>query len=786
MPNWIARWLWSCVGISLLVGASVASAQRLSTHAPWVLRHFGNDAGLSQSSVNVQLQTHDGFLWLGTFGGLFRFDGHTFRAFPVFESDGRGNVQRILSLHEDAKHRLWVGTESAGLALQQQGRILQLPLCQRRCHVYRLFSEDEHHVWALTSDGVLRIDVDSLQATRISDRSHVLAARMGTQWWVAGRTGLARVQGSTLVPVALPEDRVHVYALATDAASAWVVTEGGRLYRYVHADQRWTFVRAGLLSETTLLSDGRNGVYLSDRRTGTRRLRKNGDAVPLAQASHVYAVSLAADAQGTLWLGTSTQGLFALRPSRFSQWRLEGQQAPGRVVTGDGAGTVWLAFGCAQLWQLTADGQSKHWPIDLQAGAGCIHSLLYRKEDGALWIGTSGGTLLRFLHGRMQQVRAWPSSGEIGVWRGGDDTLWLATPQSVERAHILPNSELGAIDMVSELAGMEVKRIVPAHAGGMWVVGDLGAFRVDGTAVVERWTSAQGIQGRFFRAIYEDAAGTVWIGSYGNGLFRIAHGRVQHYTEANGGFDNTISCLIPDAAGRLWFAGNRGLGVLLPQTAWRDGPALRTLTAQDGLSSAEFNGGTSSPCTDDGAGHLWFAMMEGFVQLTPAALQDWVQGHPPKAYIDRVMLGGKEIDSVQPIVLGVNVGGLEIRFGAIDLLHQEKVRFRYRIRATSWNADSAWIDAGATRNLLLSALPWGAMTLEVQARELGGIWSQPAVLHLVRPRPWYRHMWVWLAISLVSLLALLRWMRNDDTSGIDAELLEQLRAQDPKSGKRQP
>src|SRR5271163_3850737 len=85
-----------------------------------VRQSWSTDDGLPQNSVHAILQTHDGFLWVATEGGLARFDGVSFRVFqqasePVFTSDD------VCCLAEDTRNDLWIGTAD-GLLRESGGR----------------------------------------------------------------------------------------------------------------------------------------------------------------------------------------------------------------------------------------------------------------------------------------------------------------------------------------------------------------------------------------------------------------------------------------------------------------------------------------------------------------------------------------------------------------------------------------------------------------------------------------------------------------------------------------
>lgn len=753
----------------------------LEMRMPSVVRHFDVEDGLPQSSVNAMLQTRDGFLWIGTYGGLVRFDGHAFRTFGA-SATGLGGL-RILTLYEDAAQRLWIGTEDAGVSVYERGRFRPVPVCRIGCQVHALFSADGRDLLTLTSEGVFRIDPTSLTARRIASApgQFNLSARSKGQVLIGGLSGLGRLVGEEVQPIPLPDGRRTVTAMAAVGGILWVVLDSAALYRFDAGSGVWTFVRDGLHPQTRLLAVGTDGLLLSDAVEGSRWIVGRRDVAPLHAIGRTEAISALGGAGGALWIGTSTKGLWQVRPSRVSLLRLhDNPDLPGRVLAADGAGGMWLSMACGSVWHLDASGKQTPVPVDTIGDDGaCIHSLAFDKTASSLWIGTTGGVLARRAGERIEVVGRWPNAGQVGIWRLRDGSFWTANRRFVGRLRFAANGALATVDPVAELAGMDVKGVVEARAGGVWIVGDRGAFRVVDKAVVERWGPAQGIASRFFRALHEDADGVLWVGSYGDGLFRIERGKVHQFTEANGLFDDTVSCILPDASGRLWLAGNRGISLLQDRRVGPDGLHVRTLTRDDGLISQELNGGAVSPCADDGAGHLWFAMMAGFVQATPAWQLDRAAGIVPTAYIDQVLVSQQPLDVFQPGQLAINASNLEIFFGAIDLTGPDKVRFRYRLTGASGD-DGGWIDAGSSRRVMLSVVPWGQVAFEVQAREQGGVWSPSAVLRLDHPRPWYQYRWIWMVVSLASLLALL-WMTRERVvpDEIDA-LLGRLRKPEPK------
>lgn len=785
--GWLVRFVAvvACAGMALCCArAAVAEPQRmgdvLDLQARSSVRHYGYDEGLPQASVNAILRTHDGFLWLGTFGGLLRFDGSEFRVYRATGETGANSIadgpssERILALYEDARHRLWIGTQEAGVNLFENGRFRRLPVCGNSCQVNDIVSVDGRNIWVIAVDGLFRVDADSLDVTSYpyAFDSYAAVAAAGQRLFVGGLAGFGRLFVEGVEPIRLPDGHRLVRSLAADEASVWVNVENGSLYRYDIDADSWVFVRSALPPETHLAADGHGGIYVSDETSGVRRLARDGGerALDVPQPLHVRKVQ--ADADGTLWIGSTAKGLWRARPARVNLLRsTAAPNAPGRVVVVDGAGGLWFVLGCSNLWHRDAGGVMTPWPTQDALKDDCIFSLALDAPSGRLWLGTASGAIAQLVGGRLRLAASWPHASRTILWQAGDGTLWVANASVVGRLLVDADGAVSGIADVGEFAGMNVNSFVDARAGGVWVVGDRGAFRVVGDAVVERWTSAQGIRGRYFRALHEDADGVTWIGTYGSGLVRIEHGVVAQYTSANGLFDDTVSCILPDREGRLWMAGNRGISVLLDRRIGADGPHLLTLTASDGLDPPEFNGGTAPPCWIDAGGKFWFAMVVGFAEIDPAAMGQMLASRVPVAYVDHASVSTRAIDLAAPADLSVNASNLEIRFGAIDTVDPDKLRFRYRIDGDA----AAWIDAGINRSVLLPSVPWGRLTFEVQARELGGDWSPSATLRLNRPVPWYRHEWIWLGVSLASLLALLWLTRERREPDVDDELLARLR-----------
>src|SRR5436190_219684 len=142
--------LWSAFG----AGAAGASTNSEPTTSDWIVRSWRTSDGLPQNTVNALVQTRDGYLWVGTSGGLGRFDGVRFRNFGL--EDGLGSVQ-ITSLLEDRTGVLWVGT-SSGLSRWEKGRFRSFGATNGfpTAAVLSLVADRENTLWIGTEKSLSR------------------------------------------------------------------------------------------------------------------------------------------------------------------------------------------------------------------------------------------------------------------------------------------------------------------------------------------------------------------------------------------------------------------------------------------------------------------------------------------------------------------------------------------------------------------------------------------------------------------------------------------------------
>jgi ligand-binding sensor domain-containing protein len=759
----------------LLAFAGIAAAHPETATSPdyrLIVRQYGPESGFSQNEVNALVQGPDGYLWLGTFGGLVRFDGDGFTTLRAVrgnasrqpDATGRGgpSSDRISVLRLDEDGRLWIGTAEAGLNLYDNGRFQHFPICGGTCEVFAISAPAARILWVATSAGVFRIRTDTLLVTPVVDNAagaytEVAVGKDGHAYLSGWDRRMGKVVGDAIVPVPLPQGVGSTRRMIEVGGYLWVTTDQG-LYGFDPVQGAWA---PKVVEKDALLLDSPDGqLWVSTKSGKLLRAGASGEfeTFPGLPTMPVNAVSR--DRDGVLWIGSVEKGLWSMQASKaMLRDNVEDRLmygGAGRAVTGDGKGGVWLGFGCGGLRHRLEDGSHEHLRAGLMQKNECIVTLL-RDVDGALWAGTASAGLLRMTEGRVETIPSSSNFRNLQIWQSDSGEYWLAADGHTFKVRRDGNDSFSLSQPVAALEGHTIRRMVAARKGGVWFVGDQGAIRLEGGRVVERWTPEQGLSSRFARSLHEDDSGVLWIGTYGGGLNRIEGGVVTRYDESNGLFDDTVSCILADRQGRMWLGGNRGISVL--PKASQQGGALETIpfAVSSGSVSFELNGGTHSACYQDQEGHLWFALVKGFAEIDPGRFAG-TSVRPPDVHIERVTSAGSTHDPDGTIVLGAADELLEIEYTAINLTNPDQLTFRYRMSGV----DSRWIDTGSTRSIIFQDVPWGENLFEVQAKNRGGNWSPSAKLAISRPVPWYQHQWLWPLVGLLALLTVM-WRTRESS-----------------------
>ena len=716
----VVRRLARVIALLLTLGIPAPSAGQGGPPAPRLVeRTWRADDGLPHHSVWAVRQTRDGSLWVGTQGGLARFDGIGFSPQPEL----LGMIVR--ALFEDPDGGLWVGTEGHGLYRYHGGRAT--PVGDARGlpsrAVFAILRDRAGTLWVGTGAGLFRSRGNEPFASARSGGLggavvSALAEDGGGRLWVGtAGNGLYWLHGDSVrhltVADGLSSDNLR--ALVADGAGAmWVATWGGGIDR-IGPDGAITVHNGGQgldANRFRSLYVDRAGVLWGGGMAGLVRLVE-GRLVPAGLPGERLA-ALIGDSDGNLWAGLYNRGLARLSPDAFrTVTSADGLRSDNvRTVLEDPDGTRWIGTKLGGLHRVrngrltlftTADGllSNSVWSLN-------------RDAAGTLWVGTDFG-INRVDGGRGDRPRVTgfrdPRLARAivqAVHADADGTVWVGT----EGAGLL-RFRNGGYEPVSDprLAVSNVRAFHADPDGSLWIAtDDQGLFRHragrGGPGAFTRFTTADGLGSDRVRGLYRDAAGVLWIGSDGGGLSRFAGGRFTRYAIADGLADNQVWNIQEDDRGRLWMTSNQGLFAVdkAALEAFAAGRA-RTITSAWYGRPVEFNGSSQPSSQRARDGTLLFASMQGLVVVDPTRPAA-AQPRPPVRIGDVTAGGVRQLVEDGAVQLPAARRTFEIAYAALALSAPERVRFRYRLEGLGAGGD-AWQEAGARRTAYYTGVPPG-------------------------------------------------------------------------------
>ncbi len=227
------RWRRS-LPLLLWLALGPARAQQITTSPHYVVQRWEAGAvedGLPQNTVTAVVQTQDGYLWIGTYSGLARFDGLRFTVFDDSNTPGLAS-SRVTSLFEADDGTLWIGHGNGEVTSYRQGRFQRVnwEASWKSGKIQDLATDSAGDVWLLNGDGLLARLRDGLVLTPESGQAagvvELARSRRG-QMWVSRAGRVSELRGDRLVPLAFSEASTNRYVSGIGVSrddSLWVIT----------------------------------------------------------------------------------------------------------------------------------------------------------------------------------------------------------------------------------------------------------------------------------------------------------------------------------------------------------------------------------------------------------------------------------------------------------------------------------------------------------------------------------------------------------------------------------
>ena len=750
--QWLAAALLLCWRVAHALNPTLAPSQ-------YVLDNWQIQEGLPQTSAQALARTPDGYLWVGTQEGLARFDGAKFTTFDTENEPSMPN--KIISvLFVDSAGRLWVGTRS-GLVTFENGHFTRFDRIPGLRHAYiRAIAEGKSgRLWIGTEAGLYEIG-GGRQASfdgsngLADSRIRALHEDSDGVLWVGAMNSLQRFENGRFDSVSFGAVSETVSAMLEEAdGTLWMGTADGALYRRSHHQLEIVAKPGELGSIVRDLTRDRDGnLWIATHGAGLVRWR---DGVFTALTTNQFQGGdlrgLLVDPEGSLWIGTYGSGLLRLRDGRFVSagapeglvgnlaWTITIRRAGGLWVGTDGGLSSYV------------DGRFQHMAAPDGLNSVRVRSVL-ETRDGDLWVGTDGAGAYRsdsrgmVLYNRDkglegQNVYALLEDRQGRVWIGTNEGLAVFENGKIESRQSL----------LSDWPKASVKLLYEDAAGNLWVGTDSqGLFLIDGSGT-RHFGAAEGLPSDWVISIHEDERGTIWLGTMdGLGLWRA--GKMISLAAAGGPLRETILGILEDDRHVFWMTTNKELASVSREAIdnyLRNPPmhpAVQTYGSADGLRTAEFCGGNTSPGVRTPDGLLWFPSIKGLVRVDAAHIAS--NSLPPPVQIEQVLVDNKKLTLSDGMRVAAGSQQWEFHYTALSLLVPQRLQFQYQLQGV----DRDWVDAGNRRTAYYTRLAPGTYTFRVKAANNDGVWNDVGASISFTLDPLYYQTWWFFLLCLLTLL----------------------------------
>jgi len=745
----------------------------------FLIRTSDADDNLSGSTVTSILQTRDGYLWVGTYDGLSRFDGVHSVTYDSLNQPAL-SYSRIQGLYLDARGTLWINTYLGGLTSYRDGVFRQEWPDQPFFDLHTtMVSSSSNQVTFVTQFGeVLKGAIEgtntawTIVAPPGNSRPNFQCVDgEGTLWFLSREGRILRVVDGRFSQI--PSDSglasKRVLTLISDAAGrVWAGAENeiARWNGQSFEDMTPTNMDTSKEFDPIMLFPASNGalwVLANERlreQIGRRWVSEPVEWRGLLGSASNRAMGAHEDRNGGIWFNHYGHGVFYITPDgRFEHFTARNGLPGDRVGAWyqDRDGGIWLGVDRGGLVRLS----TRHFQI---IGEGTpVWPALSVCQDASqvVWIGTAGGGLARYKDGNLincDATGAVPEDFIFSIFPESDGDLWLSAGDGED----LFQFHDGKLDR-SPWGIHGVKSLLMDHAGRLWVgtKDNVGWYTqasrrvftaADGVAEsavralaeapdgtvwsgaqdgklyhceanrVQAFQPADAMGARSILSLLVDPDGTVWAGTFRGGLLRLKDGHFTRFSTKQG-VPDVVTQILEDRHGRLWLGSHEGICCIeqaaLEACSTGKATIVEGIRHVGGLPTLDCSDGYQPACWRADNGRLLFTTIKGVVSVNPEQLAESTL--PPPVAIEDMLVDGQPVPlGNQKIIIPPGHEQFEFRFTALCLEAPEQSRFRYRIVGL----DKGWVEADTLRVADYTHLPPNDYRFQVIACNSDGVWNK--------------------------------------------------------------
>ncbi len=498
--------------LSLTVCLSLLTVVAFADNGAYVVTVFNERNGLPTGEANEVLQTSDGYIWIGSYGGLVRYDGSQFRNYSTEKAIESCSIR---SLFQDSSGRLWIGTNDIGVYYYFDGIFTKIEGTDNNDFLcIRDFAEDnDGNIYCASNSGIASIIGDKIVPINDDQVSGITVYavsfdKYGRMWGTLG-TGNCFVMDEDKIITTLTADiffdGLDIYSLAIDDNGViYLGSSENKIAKIVLTDK--SLVKSSFNIETIITGDV----------STHNRLRITTDNKLLICGLRGFGVL---DTDGTLQQFTEKQNAVSINSAAYDY---EGNY----WIASSAYGVVKYTMGCFNTINDKAEGL---FDITVNTVAKQNESFYIGHDNGLIIYDSSWNSVSNELTELLDGVRI------RHILADSKNNIWIATYS--DNAVICYNTQNSEITSFNTDKGLTVNRarVLYEMKDGTIVAGTQEGVNVikDGK-VTATYSSEQGLTTLQILSLYETPDGKILAGSDGGGIYEIDGDKVTTYAFDNG------------------------------------------------------------------------------------------------------------------------------------------------------------------------------------------------------------------------------------------------------------
>jgi two-component system, sensor histidine kinase and response regulator len=723
----------------------------------YILKSWVQDDGLPSNDVLSFTEDKDGFLWIGAYGGLTRFDGYEFKKYSSDNTPELGG-KNCLTLLYDSEDCLWIGT-NAGLTLYKGYRFF-VPdglkvFNENKIVVENIFEDSKGQIWICSSSSGLYIykndslynidDFNFLKGSVINDISEDQEDNL----FISTNTGfLLKYSDNQIERINNPASRI-IFSICPDGENVWLGTSDGIFVLRDNDIKKISEISINNIRSIVkknngiLLFGSTIGLWAYNLQTGYLTHPSISHKILRQDIRHIYI-----DKKGNIWGSTYKEGMFLLSPAISANYSesdgLKNNQIYSIIETDND--TYLIASGNGHIQEFH-DGIFKDYITKSQIRGNRIKQL-YKDKNGNIWISTYGGLLRVAPDGSEKHFGSDYPFGELIrlVYEDKKGNIWIGS--AATGLHKLqPDGHIITFDIQNNLQSSYIMDLIELNDGSIVVGSKKGVDIIINDSVDKHYDQTDGLASDLVFNMYEDSTGWLWVGTL-EGLSRIREEKVESYDKVTGLPSSTIFEIIEDENGFLWMPSDKGLTKV--HISEFDKFASGKTDPLFCLEYNRTNGLPASGCQGathylkDSKGRIWLNTSNGFAILEPSKIFNNYKA--PVSVIDKIVIDDQIVYPGVSIKLKPGNKRLKVYFTSVDFLSPKNVSFKYKLTPY----DNEWQDVSGERFASYTGLGPGDYEFLISAKNNLTDWNNEPTRQSFYKQPYiYQRAWF---ISLMILL----------------------------------